>query len=84
MVVARMIEIPFASLAEDTLQALIESYVLREGTDYGEFEYTLEQKVAAVDKQLKVGKLKIVFDQAEETCTILSIDELANILKMSD
>ena len=79
-----MIEVPFASLAEDTLQALIEAFVLREGTDYGELEYTLEQKVSAVDQQLKQGKLKIVFDESEESCTIISLEELSSVLKMTD
>jgi hypothetical protein len=33
-------------LEPDTLRAVIESFVLREGTDYGEHETSLEAKVA--------------------------------------
>ncbi|SUH86409.1 Uncharacterised protein family (UPF0270) [Salmonella enterica subsp. enterica serovar Typhimurium] len=40
--------IPWQGLAPDTLDNLIESFVLREGTDYGEHERSLEQKVADV------------------------------------
>ena len=36
--------IPWQDLAPETLENLIESFVLREGTDYGEQERTLEQK----------------------------------------
>ena len=35
-------------LEPDTLRAVIESFVLREGTDYGEHETSLEAKVAQV------------------------------------
>ena len=38
--------IPWQDLSPETLENLIESFVLREGTDYGEHERTLEQKVA--------------------------------------
>ena len=40
--------IPWQDLSPETLENLIESFVLREGTDYGEHERTLEQKVADV------------------------------------
>ena len=79
-----MIEIPFESLPENTLQALIESFVLREGTDYGEYEVNLEQKVSSVHEQLMQGKLKIVFDESEETCTILTKEELFKLLSHRD
>ncbi len=40
--------IPWQELSTETLDNLIESFVLREGTDYGMQEKTLEQKVADV------------------------------------
>lgn len=78
--VTQLIEIPFSSLAEETLQALIESFVLREGTDYGEYEVSLEKKVEAVKKQLEKGKLKILFDENEESCTIVNSEDLKQFL----
>ena len=48
--------IPRQELATDTLNSLIESFVLREGTDYGEHERSLEQKVEDVRRQLKTAK----------------------------
>ena len=47
--------IPWQDLSPETLENLIESFVLREGTDYGEHERTLEQKVADVKRQLQCG-----------------------------
>lgn len=75
-----MIEIPFSALGKETLQALIESFVLREGTDYGEYEVSLDKKVESIQKQLTNGKLKILFDENEESCTIVNSDELAKFL----
>ena len=43
-------------LEPDTLRAVIESFVLREGTDYGVRETSLEDKVAQVLKQLRRGE----------------------------
>lgn len=44
--------IPWNELSAETLDNLIESFVLREGTDYGIQEKTLEQKVADVKNNL--------------------------------
>ena len=50
------VEVPYGELPEDLLHAVIESFVLREGTDYGEREFSLEDKVARVVSQLKKGE----------------------------
>jgi uncharacterized protein YheU (UPF0270 family) len=49
-------------LEPDTLRAVIESFVLREGTDYGLHETSLEDKVAQVLRQLHRGDAHITFD----------------------
>jgi uncharacterized protein YheU (UPF0270 family) len=49
---------------------VIESFVLREGTDYGEREYSLEQKVAQVRAQLELGQARILFDPESNTVTL--------------
>jgi uncharacterized protein YheU (UPF0270 family) len=63
--------VPYGELAPDLLHAVVESYVLREGTDYGEREFSLEDKVAHVIKQLKRGEAHIVFDPESETVSII-------------
>jgi hypothetical protein len=65
------VEVPYGELAPDLLNALVESFVLREGTDYGEREFSLEDKVTRVIGQLKRGEAKIVFDPATDSVTIL-------------
>jgi uncharacterized protein YheU (UPF0270 family) len=49
---------------------VIESFVLREGTDYGERECSLEQKVEQVRAQLERGQARILFDPDTNTVTL--------------
>ena len=67
---AEPVEVPYGELPADLLNAVIESFVLREGTDYGEKELSLEDKVARVVRQLKKGEAKILFDPESESVTI--------------
>ena len=62
--------IPHGELSAEALHGVIESFVLREGTDYGEREYSLEQKVAQVRAQLERGQARILFDPQSNTVTI--------------
>jgi len=55
------IDIPHSALSAQALRGVIESFVLREGTDYGERERTLESKVASILRQLERGEVRIVF-----------------------
>ena len=67
-----MIEIPFQRLGDDILQAIIEEFILREGTDYGARETDFASKVAQVHKQLASGDIVITFDPKTENCTLLT------------
>lgn len=64
--------VPYTELSAELLHAVIESFVLREGTDYGEKEVSLQDKVARVVGQLKNGEAKIVFDPESESVTIIT------------
>ena len=64
--------IPYQQLSIDTLQGLIEEFVTREGTDYGEHEASLENKVQQVKQQLQRGDVVIVFDTATESVSLLT------------
>jgi uncharacterized protein YheU (UPF0270 family) len=64
------IEVPYGELSAELLNAVIESFVLREGTDYGEKEFSLEDKVVRVISQLKRGEARILFDPESESVTI--------------
>lgn len=58
--------IPWQDLDPETLDNLIESFVLREGTDYGEYERSLADKVADVKQQLKRGEAVLVWSELHE------------------
>ena len=64
------IEVPYGELSAELLNAVIESFVLREGTDYGEKEFSLEDKVARVIGQLQRGEARILFDPESESVTV--------------
>jgi len=68
-----MIEIPLSRLDDDVLQSVIEEFITREGTDYGQIEVSLAQKVAQVRKQLALGVAVVVFDEATESTSIVTV-----------
>jgi len=63
--------IPHTELSADALQAVVESFVLREGTEYGSHDYSLQQKVAHVLRQLERKEAQIVFDPNSESIDIV-------------
>jgi uncharacterized protein YheU (UPF0270 family) len=69
-------QIPIDKLSEAALNAIIKEFILREGTDYGSGDYTLEQKVEQIINQLKQQKACIVFDPESETCNIVPTNSL--------
>ena len=70
---ARPVEVPHAELSADALRAVIESFVLREGTDYGERVVEFETKVSQVRRQLDRGEARIVFDPESESIDIVPV-----------
>ena len=64
--------VPHTELAPDVLRRIVESFVLREGTDYGPVEYSLDQKVAHVTAQIERGEADILFDPNTESVTIVT------------
>ena len=71
------LKVPYDQLSPEALNGVIEEFVSRDGTDYGEVEISLETKISQVFSQLKSGKAVIVFEQKSETCTILKSDNPA-------
>ena len=74
-----MIEIPPQRLPAQVLDALLEDFVLREGTDYGEREVAMAEQVARARRQLAAGEVVIVWDEQLETCNLLTREELARV-----
>jgi uncharacterized protein len=69
---AEPVRIPHQELSPDALRGVLESFVLREGTDYGSHEYSLDDKVAHVMRQLERGEAHIVFDPNTESVHVVS------------
>ena len=70
--------IPHTELGPDTLQALIEEFVTREGTEYGEQYVPLSTKVKQVMAQLNRKEVFIVYSELHESCTIVSKESLGD------
>jgi uncharacterized protein YheU (UPF0270 family) len=65
------VEVPHTELPAATLRAVIESFVLREGTDYGASDATFESKVADVMRQLERREASIVYDPPSDSVDIV-------------
>jgi uncharacterized protein YheU (UPF0270 family) len=66
------VEVPYNSLTPELLRAICESVVLREGTDYGQTELTLEQKVTRLQEQFRLGRIKLLFDPQSESVNFIN------------
>jgi uncharacterized protein YheU (UPF0270 family) len=66
------VEIPLDRINPDTLRRMIEEFVTREWDDRADFEYTLDEKVNQVLRQLSEKRAKIVFDCASKTWNIIA------------
>ena len=66
--------VPHDALQPDTLDALIEEFVTRDGAVHGHTETPVLAQIDAVRRQLRSGKAVIVFDEETQTCTIVPKD----------
>jgi uncharacterized protein YheU (UPF0270 family) len=63
---ARVVRVPPALLAAPTLEALLQEYASRDGTDYGMVEIELAEKVSRLRQQLDTGELQLLYDEDSE------------------
>jgi uncharacterized protein YheU (UPF0270 family) len=63
-------KIPVDKLSPDALQGVIEEYISRSGTDYGEVEASTETKFMHVKFKLETGSAVLIFDDETETTNI--------------
>ena len=71
------VDVPHTELSVDALRGVVEAFVLREGTDYGEHDEPFESKVLQVLQQLGRGEAKIRFDPVTESVDILVVRPVA-------
>lgn len=67
------VAIPHTELSAEALRGVVESFVLREGTDYGERDVPFETKVAQVVRQLERGEARILFDPVTQGIAIVTV-----------
>ena len=68
--------IPLDKLEKQTITSIIEQFVLTEGTDYGQDEISLQDKVEQVHQQLITGDAFIVYSEQYETVSIVPKEAL--------
>jgi len=68
--------IPYNELSADALQALIEDFVTRDGTDYGQQEMSMQDKAAHLLALLAKGELLITYNEDTQTCGLVTREDL--------
>ena len=76
-VVQEPVPVPHAELSAEALRGVIEAFVLREGTEYGARDYSLEEKIAHVRAQIERGEAQIWYDPNTESVDIRRNDARA-------
>lgn len=67
--------IPYQKISDDALQALIEDFVTRDGTDYGLVEMSMQEKSEYLLAMLKKGDLLITYNDELESCGLVTKEE---------
>ena len=67
--------IPPSQLNPDVLNNILEEFITREGTDYGQQELNLQEKVARLHPQVMKGEVLIVFDERLQNIQLLSKED---------
>ena len=62
-------------LSLEALQGVIEEFISRAGTDYGEIEASAETKFRQVKYKLETGSAVLIFDEETETTNIFLADD---------
>ena len=68
--------IPHDQLRPETLTALIEEFVTRDGALHGHRDTSMEAMVTSVMTQLEKGRAVVVFDETSESASITVRDGL--------
>ena len=67
--------IPHRELSAEALAGVIEEYVTRDGTEFGE----VPDKSEAVVRLLDRGELVLVYDPDSESCNIITHDQSSSV-----
>jgi len=68
-------DIPYTELSPAALRAIVEEFITREGTEYGQIEYALEDNVRQVVRQLEQGEVVVNYDPVTESCSLRQVSQ---------
>ena len=77
---AQFLKVPPERLQAEVLNALLEEYASRDGTDYGEREVSLLGKVQSLTAQIERGELAILYDSDSEQWDLVPRDQAEQLL----
>ena len=72
--------IPWERLSESALRGVIEEFVTREGTEYGDHDVSLDDKVREVERQLTKKDVVVLFDVKTEAVNLVRAREVRHLL----
>ncbi|MEM9398346.1 MAG: YheU family protein [Pseudomonadota bacterium] len=76
------LQVPIERIPTATLEALLEEFASRDGTDYGEQETSLRERVAQLRRQLLIGDVRLLFNTLDEKWDLLDRARANELLAM--
>lgn len=70
------LQVPPDLLSPQALRGVLEDFVLREGTDYGPRDWSLDEKVEQVRLQLQRGEAHLMYDPQTQSVTLVTTRQL--------
>ncbi|WOJ94019.1 YheU family protein [Congregibacter variabilis] len=77
---AQLVRVPLERVPQEQLEALLEEYASRDGTDYGSEETSLSDRVTQLQSQLRSAKLQLLFDVDSQQWDIVSAEDAQRLL----
>ena len=75
-----IITIPISDVSSEALTGLLEEYVSRDGTDYGETEISIDDKTRVLRKKLDSGELKILFNEKTQEFDLAMCEQMKDFM----
>tara|TARA_B110000503_G_scaffold107690_1_gene160928 strand:+ start:4256 stop:4474 length:219 start_codon:yes stop_codon:yes gene_type:complete len=67
--------VPWEDINADTLTRLLEEFASRDGTDYGDYEISLADKVDQLKVQLQQKRILVVYSDLHESVNIVPAEQ---------
>jgi len=70
-----------SKLSTEALTGVIESYIMRSGTDYGSVEVSHQTKISQIKKQIDQKEVVVVYDSNTESVTLMKNSDFKKSLR---